>query len=202
MIGAIGRAAEATTGFYIIRAINGSIACPVTNMDTVVDLERELNERPILYQTNAAITVTANADKRVPLNQPVFVYPDYMMQVAPVHCLLVNCLLVNCLLVNCLLADPVKEVDVSRLRDNMLLPVLGISNAEEGDPRIRYFEGTRALTELSTPIDQGAFKAVIVQFSPTVKRILDITDLGRTMPEKSFLMITEPDPQLNLSALR
>ncbi len=192
MIGAIGRAAEATTGFYIIRAINGSIACPVTNMDTVVDLERELNERPILYQTNAAITVTANEDKRVPLNQPVFVYPDYMMQVAPVHCLLVNCLL----------ADPVKEVDVSRLRDNMLLPVLGISNAEEGDPRIRYFEGTRALTELSTPIDQGAFKAVIVQFSPTVKRILDITDLGRTMPEKSFLMITEPDPQLNLSALR
>ena len=192
MIGAIGRAAEATTGFYIIRAINGSIACPVTNMDTVVDLERELNERPILYQTNAAITVTANEDKRVPLNQPVFVYPDYMMQVAPVHCLLVNCLL----------ADPVKEVDVSRLRDNMLLPVLGISNAEEGDPRIRYFEGTRALTELSTPIDQGAFKAVIVQFSPSVKRILDITDLGRTMPEKSFLMITEPDPQLNLSALR
>jgi hypothetical protein len=161
-------------------------------MDTVVDLERELNERPILYQTNAAITVTANEDKRVPLNQPVFVYPDYMMQVAPVHCLLVNCLL----------ADPVKEVDVSRLRDNMLLPVLGISNAEEGDPRIRYFEGTRALTELSTPIDQGAFKAVIVQFSPSVKRILDITDLGRTMPEKSFLMITEPDPQLNLSALR
>ena len=192
MIGAIGRAAEATTGFYIIRAINGSIACPVTNMDTVVDLERELNERPILYQTNAAITVTANEDKRVPLNQPVFVYPDYMMQVAPVHCLLVNCLL----------ADPVKEVDVRRLRDNMLLPVLGISNAEEGDPRIRYFEGTRALTELSTPIDQGAFKAVIVQFSPSVKRILDITDLGRTMPEKSFLMITEPDPQLNLSALR
>lgn len=192
MIGAIGRAAEATTGFYIIRAINGSIACPVTNMDTVVDLERELNERPILYQTNAAITVTANEDKRVPLNQPVFVYPDYMMQVAPVHCLLVNCLL----------ADPVKEMDVSRLRDNMLLPVLGISNAEEGDPRIRYFEGTRALTELSTPIDQGAFKAVIVQFSPTVKRILDITDLDRTMPEKSFLMITEPDPQLNLSALR
>jgi hypothetical protein len=192
VIGAIGRAAEATTGFYIIRAINGSIACPVTNMDTVVDLERELNERPILYQTNAAITVTANEDKRVPLNQPVFVYPDYMMQVAPVHCLLVNCLL----------ADPVKEVDVSRLRDNMLLPVLGISNAEEGDPRIRYFEGTRALTELSTPIDQGAFKAVIVQFSPSVKRILDITDLGRTMPEKSFLMITEPDPQLNLSALR
>ena len=192
MIGAIGRAAEATTGFYIIRAINGSIACPVTNMDTVVDLERELNERPILYQTNAAITVTANEDKRVPLNQPVFVYPDYMMQVAPVHCLLVNCLL----------ADPVKEVDVSRLRDNMLLPVLGISNAEKGDPRIRYVEGTRALTELSTPIDQGAFKAVIVQFSPTVKRILDITDLGRTMPEKSFLMITEPDPQLNLSALR
>ena len=192
MIGAIGRAAEATTGFYIIRAINGSIACPVTNMDTVVDLERELNERPILYQTNAAITVTANADKRVPLNQPVFVYPDYMMQVAPVHCLLVNCLL----------ADPVKEVDVSRLRDNMLLPVLGISNAEKGDPRIRYFEGTRALTELSTPIDQGAFKAVIVQFSPSVKRILDITDLDRTMPEKSFLMITEPDPQLNLTALR
>jgi len=192
VIGAIGRAAEATTGFYIIRAINGSIACPVTNMDTVVDLERELNERPILYQTNAAITVTANEDKRVPLNQPVFVYPDYMMQVAPVHCLLVNCLL----------ADPVKEVDVRRLRDNMLLPVLGISNAEEGDPRIRYFEGTRALTELSTPIDQGAFKAVIVQFSPSVKRILDITDLGRTMPEKSFLMITEPDPQLNLSALR
>ncbi len=192
MIGAIGRAAEATTGFYIIRAINGSIACPVTDMDTVVDLEREIDERPILYQTNAAITVTANADKRVPLNQPVFVYPDYMMQVAPVHCLLVHCLL----------ADPVKEMDVSRLRDNMLLPVLGISNAEKGDPRIRYVEGTRALTELSTPIDQGAFKAVIVQFSPSVKRILDITDLGRTMPEKSFLMITEPDPQLNLSALR
>ena len=192
MIGAIGRAAEATTGFYIIRAINGSIACPVTDMDTVVDLEREIDERPILYQTNAAITVTANEDKRVPLNQPVFVYPDYMMQVAPVHCLLVNCLL----------ADPVKEMDVSRLRDNMLLPVLGISNAEKGDPRIRYVEGTRALTELSTPIDQGAFKAVIVQFSPSVKRILDSTDLGRTMPEKSFLMITEPDPQLNLSALR
>lgn len=192
MIGAIGRAAEATTGFYIIRAINGSIACPMTDMDTVVDLEREIDERPILYQTNAAITVTANADKRVPLNQPVFVYPDYMMQVAPVHCLLVNCLL----------ADPVKEMDVSRLRDNMLLPVLGISNAEKGDPRIRYVEGTRALTELSTPIDQGAFKAVIVQFSPSVKRILDITDLDRTMPEKSFLMITEPDPQLNLTALR
>jgi hypothetical protein len=161
-------------------------------MDTVVDLEREIHERPILYQTNAAITVTANEDKRVPLNQPVFVFPDYMMQVAPVHCLLVNCLL----------ADPVKEMDVSRLRDNMLLPVLGISNAEKGDPRIRYVEGTRALTELSTPIDQGAFKAVIVQFSPSVKRILDITDLDRTMPEKSFLMITEPDPQLNLTALR
>ena len=103
---------------------------------------------------------------------------------------------------NCLLADPVKDMNVSILRDYMLAPMHGISNAEEGNSRIRYVEGTRALTEFSTLIEQGAFKEVIVQIPPSVKRILDITDLDRTMPEKSFLMITEPDPQLNLTALR
>lgn len=103
---------------------------------------------------------------------------------------------------NCLLADPVKDMNVSILRDYMLAPMHGISNAEEGNSRIRYVEGTRALTELSTLIEQGAFKEVIVQIPPSVKRILDITDLGRTMPEESFLMITESNPQLILSALR
>jgi hypothetical protein len=41
-----------------------------------------------------------------------------------------------------------------------------------------------------------------VQIPPSVKRILDITDLGGTTPEESFLMITESNPQLILSALR
>lgn len=35
-----------------------------------------------------------------------------------------------------------------------------------------------------------------------VKHLQEIADLGRTMPEKSFLITAAPDPQLILSALR
>jgi len=153
----------------------------------VLAVESGIVDIPILDQTSGAITLTTDEEKKVPLTQPVIIYPDHMMQVAAFFCLPV---------------DPVKDLDVSILRDNMLAPELGISNAEVDNSRIRYVEGTRALTELSTLVDQGAFRAVIVQFPPSVKRILDITDLGRTMPKKSFLMITEPDPHLILSALR
>jgi hypothetical protein len=217
---------------------------PVTDSDTVLALESGIKDIPILYQTSGAITLTADAEKRVPLSQPVILYPDHMMQVAPFYCLLADLngmddddflqrLLksfnirvardaadaspvaerefglylsgqwyhMTVITGTWFFADPVKDLDVSILRDNMLAPVLGISNTDEDNSRIRYVEGTRALVELSTLVDQGAFKAVVVQFPPSVKRILDITDLGRTMPEKSFLMITEPDPHLILSAL-
>ena len=144
---------------------------PVTDMDAVLVLKSGIDDIPILDQTSGAITLTTDEEKRVPLTQPVILYPDHTMQVAPFYRLL---------------ADLHDMDDIA---------------GEDNSP-IRYVEGTRALTELSTLVDQGLFKAVIVQFPPSVKRILVITDLGRTMPEKSFLMITEPNPHLILSALR
>jgi hypothetical protein len=154
VVNAIDMAADPVAGLYIICAINGSNASavisgrlaqeplppmtflagefdygvwPVTDTGTVLALESGINERPILNQTNAAIIPTRGEDKRVPLSQPIFVYLDHMMQVAPF---------------NCLLADPLKDLDVSIPRDNMLAPVLEISNAEQANSHIRFVEGT------------------------------------------------------------
>lgn len=62
---------------------------PVTDRDTVLAQKSGMNEIPILYQTSGAITLATDEAKRVPLIQPVILYPDHMMQVAP-FCLLAD----------------------------------------------------------------------------------------------------------------
>lgn len=83
-------------------------------------------------------------------------------------------------------ADPVKDLDISILRDNMLNPVLGIEDCAQRGKRLDYIDGNQNLQVISELVDVGRYQAAIVLFPPTVKRILEIAEMGRTMPELSF----------------
>ncbi len=79
--------------------------------------------------------------------------------------------------------DPVASLDVSILQDNLLGPVLGISDPRT-DKRIDFVGGIRGLAELERRVKAG--DAVAFALHPTtIEQLMDIADHGRIMPPKS-----------------
>ncbi|WP_124065545.1 DUF1015 family protein [Clostridium sp. E02] len=79
--------------------------------------------------------------------------------------------------------DPVKDLDVSILQDNLLCPILGI-NDPRTDKRIDFIGGIRGLKELET----RCAKDMTVAFSmyPTsLQELFFVADSGLLMPPKS-----------------
>lgn len=81
-------------------------------------------------------------------------------------------------------ADPTEMLDVSRLQDAVLGPLLGIEDVRT-DKRIDFVGGIRGTQELTALVDSGAF-AVAFSLAPvTVDDLIRIADAGGIMPPKS-----------------
>ncbi|MFZ0390031.1 MAG: DUF1015 family protein, partial [Calditrichia bacterium] len=80
--------------------------------------------------------------------------------------------------------DPVKSLDVSILQENLLSPVLGISDPRK-DKRIDFVGGIRGLSELKKRVDSGKFKAAFAFYPTSIEQLISIADAGKTMPPKS-----------------
>ncbi|HET6371028.1 MAG TPA: DUF1015 family protein, partial [Nitrospiria bacterium] len=79
--------------------------------------------------------------------------------------------------------DPVRRLDVSLLADNLIAPILGISDPRR-DKRIDFVGGIRGLTELQRRVDGG--EAVAFSFFPTtLADLMAVADAGEVMPPKS-----------------
>ncbi len=80
--------------------------------------------------------------------------------------------------------DPVRRLDVSLLADNLLAPILGISDPRR-DKRIDFIGGIRGLKELERRVDSGEM-AVAFSLHPTsLSDLMSVADAGEVMPPKS-----------------
>ncbi len=79
--------------------------------------------------------------------------------------------------------DPVQSLDVAILQNNLLTPVLNITDPRQ-DERIDFVGGIRGLKELEKRVDEG--EAVAFALYPTsIEELMSIADSGEIMPPKS-----------------
>jgi uncharacterized protein (DUF1015 family) len=82
------------------------------------------------------------------------------------------------------LASPVAELDVSRLQEAIIGPLLGIADPRT-DSRIGFVGGVRGLAELERRVDSGS-AAVAFALHPTgMRELMAVADAGLLMPPKS-----------------
>ncbi|MEJ2686398.1 MAG: DUF1015 family protein [Gammaproteobacteria bacterium] len=80
--------------------------------------------------------------------------------------------------------DPVARLDVSLLADNLLEPVLGISDPRR-DPRIDFVGGIRGLGELEKRVDSGEMAAAFAMYPTRMEELMAVADAEQVMPPKS-----------------
>lgn len=80
--------------------------------------------------------------------------------------------------------DPVARLDVSLLADNLLEPLLGISDPRT-DPRIDFVGGIRGLGELEKRVDSGEMAAAFSMFPTSMDQLMAVADANEVMPPKS-----------------
>ncbi len=81
-------------------------------------------------------------------------------------------------------ADPVARLDVSLLADNLIDPVLGISDPRR-DNRIDFVGGIRGLGELEKRVDSGDWAVAFALYPTTMEALMAVADAGEVMPPKS-----------------
>lgn len=81
-------------------------------------------------------------------------------------------------------SDPVRSLDVSLLADNLLAPVLGISDPRR-DKRIDFIGGIRGLGELERRVDNGEMACAFSLFSTSMENLMAVADANQVMPPKS-----------------
>ena len=82
------------------------------------------------------------------------------------------------------ITDPVASLDVQRLHDLVLAPVLGIGD-ERTDKRIDFVGGIRGPAELKRLVDGGKAAVAFAMFPTTIDDLVAIADAGGIMPPKS-----------------
>jgi uncharacterized protein (DUF1015 family) len=80
--------------------------------------------------------------------------------------------------------SPIASLDVSRLHDLVLAPLLGIGD-ERTDKRIEFVGGIRGTGELEKIVKSGAAAVAFSMFPVTVQDLMAIADAGEIMPPKS-----------------
>lgn len=80
--------------------------------------------------------------------------------------------------------DPVAGLDVSLLANNLLQPVLGISDPRT-DPRIDFVGGIRGLGELEKRVDSGEMAVAFSMFPTSMEDLMAVADANQVMPPKS-----------------
>ena len=81
-------------------------------------------------------------------------------------------------------ADPASQLDVSRLQDGVLGPVLGIGDVRI-DKRIDFVGGARGTAALEKVVDSGAAAVAFSMYPVSVSDLMEISDAGGIMPPKS-----------------
>jgi len=80
--------------------------------------------------------------------------------------------------------DPIGRLDVSLLADNVIAPILGITDPRH-DKRIDFVGGIRGLNELEKRVNSGEM-AVAFSLHPTsMDDLMAVADAGKMMPPKS-----------------
>ena len=80
--------------------------------------------------------------------------------------------------------DPVARLDVSLLQNNLIAPVLGISDPRR-DKRIDFVGGIRGLAELEKRVDSGEMAAAFALYATRMEDLMAVADAGQVMPPKS-----------------
>ena len=80
--------------------------------------------------------------------------------------------------------DPVARLDVSLLQDNLITPLLGISDPRR-DKRIDFVGGIRGLPELEKRVDKGGMAVAFSMFATTMEDLMAVADANEVMPPKS-----------------
>jgi uncharacterized protein (DUF1015 family) len=81
-------------------------------------------------------------------------------------------------------ADPVAQLDVSLLADNLIEPILGISDPRR-DNRIDFVGGIRGLTGLQQRVDSAEMAVAFSLFPTSMEQLMAVADAGEVMPPKS-----------------
>jgi uncharacterized protein (DUF1015 family) len=79
---------------------------------------------------------------------------------------------------------PADRLDVSRLQDTVLTPLLGIGDVRT-DKRIDFVGGARGTAELEKLVRSGAFAVAFSMYPVSVRDLMAISDAGGIMPPKS-----------------
>ena len=80
--------------------------------------------------------------------------------------------------------DPVASLDVSLLADNLIEPILGISDPRRDD-RIDFVGGIRGMAELEKRVDSGDWAVAFALFPTSMEALMAVADAGEVMPPKS-----------------
>ena len=80
-------------------------------------------------------------------------------------------------------SNPIDSLDVSILQNNLLNPILGISDPTKSE-RIEFIGGIRGLKELENRADND-MKVSFSMYATTIDDIMNVADSGKTMPPKS-----------------
>jgi uncharacterized protein (DUF1015 family) len=76
------------------------------------------------------------------------------------------------------------QLDVARLQDGVLEPLLGIENPRT-DQNIAFVGGIRGTEELERLVREGKADLTISMFATSPEELLDVSDAGELMPPKS-----------------
>jgi len=80
--------------------------------------------------------------------------------------------------------DPTSSLDVSLLQDNLLAPVLGVTDPRT-DKRIDFVGGIRGTQELVRLVDEGRAAVAFALYPTSIEDLLRVSDAGGVMPPKS-----------------
>ena len=81
-------------------------------------------------------------------------------------------------------SSPKEELDVTYLSDEVLEPILGITDLRK-DLRIDFVGGIRGLSELERRVDSGEMAVAFALFPVSMDELLAIADAGEIMPPKT-----------------
>jgi uncharacterized protein (DUF1015 family) len=81
-------------------------------------------------------------------------------------------------------ADPIRTLDVSRLQDRVLSPILGIDDPRT-DTRIDFVGGIRGTGELERLVTTRKAEIAFSMYPVTLGELMAIADAGAIMPPKS-----------------
>ncbi|MTI87638.1 MAG: DUF1015 domain-containing protein [Balneolaceae bacterium] len=80
--------------------------------------------------------------------------------------------------------DVASSLDVARLQEHILEPLLGIKD-QRTDSNIDFVGGIKGTAELESLVDKGETQLAISLYPTSIEELLDVSDAGLLMPPKS-----------------